>query len=85
MLNATDLNLLNSFLNNPAAQLTFLLLTFWSLIWKGLALWKSAHNEQRNWFIVLLILNTFGILEIIYIFYFSKKKSAKNQSDNKNL
>jgi methionyl-tRNA synthetase len=41
--------------------------------------WKSAKNSQRNWFIVLLVINTFGILEIIYLFYFSNKKSNKNQ------
>lgn len=53
----------------------------WSLIWKGLALWKSARKNSQVWFIVLLIVNTLGILEILYIFLFSKihseKKSAK--------
>lgn len=52
------------------------ILFFWSIFWKGLALWKSAKFDQRNWFIAILILNgtTLGILEIIYLFNFAKKK-----------
>lgn len=50
-----------------------LLIALWTLPWKGVALWKSAKNSQKWWFIALLILNTLAILEIIYIFYFSKK------------
>ena len=51
-----------------------LVLYVWSLLWKGLALWKAVKNEQRNWFIVILVLSTFGILEIAYLFFFAKKK-----------
>jgi len=61
------------------AGLTFLfvVLTVWSLIWKGIALWKAAEDRSKPWFIALLIVNTMGILEIIYIFFFSKKKGLK--------
>jgi len=52
----------------------FLLIALWTLPWKGVALWKSAKNKQVGWFVAMLILNTLAILEIIYIFYFSKKK-----------
>jgi len=51
-----------------------LLIALWTLPWKAKALWKSAKNSQKGWFIALLILNTLAILEIVYIFYFSKKK-----------
>jgi len=44
----------------------------WSLVWKGLALWKSARKSQSIWFVILLVVNTLGILEILYIFLFSK-------------
>lgn len=47
----------------------------WVLPWKGMALWKAAKNGQKNWFIALLVLNTLAILEIVYIFYFSKPKN----------
>jgi len=77
MYSQLNLDLIDNFINNPMVQLIFLLLTIWALIWKGIALWKSAQNNQRNWFIALLIINTFGILEIIYIFYFAKRKNQQ--------
>ena len=49
------------------------LLAIWSLFWKGLALWKSARNDERHWFIALLVINTLGILEISYMLFFSNK------------
>lgn len=57
----------------------FGIVLIWVTAWKGVALWKAAHKEQRNWFIALLILNTFGILEILYIFVFSDWKKRKEQ------
>lgn len=59
----------------------------WSVAWKGLALWKAARSSHKGWFIALLILNTAGILEIIYIFAIAKKKeNPKNPqiTDTKN-
>lgn len=53
------------------------ILIVWSLIWKGLALWRAARNGAKIWFVVLLVVNTVGILEIIYFFYIYKKKWGK--------
>ncbi|MEK7506263.1 MAG: DUF5652 family protein [Patescibacteria group bacterium] len=54
-------------------QWILILLLIWTLPWKGVALWKAARRSDRNWFIALLIINTVGILEIAYIFFFSKR------------
>lgn len=51
----------------------------WSLVWKGLALWKSSKLNQPVWFIVLLVVNTLGILEILYLFLFSKINLDKKE------
>jgi len=51
-----------------------LILMLWTLLWEGLALWHAARRKEYGWFIGLLILNTFGILEIIYLFVFAKIK-----------
>lgn len=56
------------------AMFGFLLLIAWTLVWKGIALWKAARLNQNVWFIILLILNTMGILEIIYIFAVARRK-----------
>lgn len=50
------------------------LILVWTLPWKYVALWRAARNSHLVWFIVLLVVNTLAILEIIYIFGFSKKK-----------
>ncbi len=49
----------------------------WSLFWKGWALWRAAKNDAQVWFIVLLVVNTLGILDILYLFVFGKKSSRK--------
>ena len=51
-----------------------LVLLVWSFIWKGIALWHSARRDQYTWFIVLLVVNSAGILEIIYLFAVAKVK-----------
>lgn len=53
--------------------LAIVAVVIWTFAWKGLALWKAARLSHRNWFIALLILNTFGIVEIIYIYFVAKK------------
>ncbi len=59
------------------------LILLWTLSWKGVALWKAARNEHKWWFIALLVLNTLAILEIIYIFFFSKKKGMIEKKEEK--
>ena len=68
--------------NLPAATLPPLgvfVIFIWSTIWKGLAMWRAANQGQKNWFIALLIINTAGILDIIYLFYFAKKKMTLDE------
>lgn len=67
----------NFLLNNQAL---FMIAIIWSLVWKGLALWQSSRRNQKIWFVVLLIINTLGILEILYIFVFSKMKIEAKKS-----
>ena len=49
----------------------------WSLAWKGWALWKAAKRDSKVWFVVLLLVNTAGILDILYIFLFSGTDAKK--------
>lgn len=41
-------------------------LVIWSLLWKTAALWKVARNDQKVWFVALLLVPTLGLLEIVY-------------------
>jgi len=44
-------------------------LVLWNLVWKAIGLWKAARRDQLGWYIALVILNTVGLLPIIYIFW----------------
>lgn len=46
----------------------------WVIFWKGCSLWIAVKNDQKKWFVALLVLNTLGILELVYIFFIAKKK-----------
>ena len=50
-----------------------MLAVVWDMPWKGVALWRAGRNGHLIWFIALLVVNTLGILPIIYIFAFSRK------------
>lgn len=45
-------------------------IALWTVVLKGFALWHAAKNEQKWWFIALLVINTLGILEIVYLIWF---------------
>lgn len=50
----------------------YLVMLTWTLIWKGMALWKAARKEHIVWFVIILVLNTMGLLEIAYIYFLSR-------------
>lgn len=52
----------------------FILLVAWEIVWKALAMWRSARNDQTAWFVCLTIFNTVGILPIIYLLTNKPKK-----------
>jgi hypothetical protein len=41
---------------------------------KGFALWKAVEKNSKIWFWVLIFVNTMGILELLYLFVFSRRK-----------
>ena len=65
------------FLNSPYGPMLWtvvvpvlVVLTLWTIVLKGFALWHSARASQKWWFIALLVINTVGILEIVYLIWF---------------
>ena len=49
---------------------------------KGVALWKAARNYQKGWFVPMTIIQTLGILEILYILIFQKDRNPTiNQTE----
>lgn len=50
-----------------------LVILLFVVILKGYALWYSARDGQKWWFIAMLVINTMGILEIVYLLFFRPK------------
>jgi len=60
-----------------------MLLALWEIAWKGGGLWQAARNKHLGWFIAILLINTAGILPILYIYVFSPKREAVLNNVNK--
>jgi len=68
---------LNGYMNGSFLGLSIAVLaviSLWDLVWKGIALWKCGRGNQRGWFVAILVINSIGILPIIYLLFFQKKK-----------
>ncbi|HOW37067.1 MAG TPA: DUF5652 family protein [Candidatus Pacearchaeota archaeon] len=70
---------LTELLANPLWAVGIWAVVAWEAVWKGIALWKAGRNNQLGWFIALLILNTVGILPILYLLFFQKSKERKKR------
>jgi len=72
---SADPNSVFAFLaENP---LVFFLIMAWVIFWKGLALWKASRLSHKWWFVIILIANTLGVLEIIYIYFVARKYTVE--------
>lgn len=70
---------------SEALVLIILLISLWTLPWKGVALWKAARLNDKVWFIALLLIHTLALLEILYIFNFSKRKKDDTTNQQRPL
>ena len=53
------------------------------LIWKSIGLWAAAKKNDKVWFIIMFLINTAGILPIIYLkfntnFFGAKRTTYSN-------
>lgn len=69
-------NFLNQYVNlaTPQGLIIIMIISIWSIFWTAIGIWKAARNDERIWFVAILLLNTLGILEIAYLFFFAKEK-----------
>lgn len=80
---AGNLSMMEGWLSNPFLGTGISLLIVWGLVWKGLALWRAARENSPWWFVALLLLQTWGVVEIIYLFFFAKEKIMLTNSTSK--
>lgn len=55
------------------------LVAIWELVWKLIAMWKAGRNNHLAWFIGIAILNTAGILPIVYVLTHRNKEGIKSE------
>lgn len=54
-----------------------LVLAAWTLFWKGAALWYAARKKDKFWFVVILLVNTLGALEVFYLLILRNQRVKK--------
>lgn len=55
----------------------FALLMIWTLVWKGLGLWRAARRGETWWFIVFLFVQTVGLLELWYLTFRDRREERR--------
>lgn len=82
---ANSYEALSNLLGVSPTTIIFVVITIlvWKLIWYGLAIYKSIEKKQKIWFVILFlgtfIFNDLGILPIIYLLIYRKKKPKKRR------
>lgn len=53
----------------------------WSVLWKGIALWTAAKRSDKVWFIVFMVIQSGGLLELFYLLFVSNSLPTKTVTD----
>lgn len=70
-------------INSPLFR-ALILVSLVTIPFKALALWKAARSDSKGWFVALLLINTLGVLDIIYYFFLSQPDhKTKNKNSSK--
>lgn len=62
-------------LDNPLLLAVIIGVGIVTYILKGFALWRAGRNNHGGWFLALLVVNSLGILEILYLLTAGRKRS----------
>jgi len=53
----------------PGWCVVLMTLLFWEGLWKAFAMWRAARNGNVLMYVLILVLNTAGILPILYLIF----------------
>ena len=65
----------------PARRALFVAVIAWSLAWKGASLWRAARNGSKPWFVALLLTNTLGVLDAVYLFAMERLRTSSRRDE----
>ncbi len=63
--------------NAVAVVLIIILVTIWDVVWKAIAMWRAAKRDSKTWFVILMIVNSVGVLPILYLIFTRRKPGIK--------
>lgn len=63
------------FAQNPGLLVILVVVIVAAYILKGFALWRAGRNNHKGWFVAVLLVNSLGILEVVYLLTAGKKRS----------
>lgn len=63
----------------PTTITLIIIAVVWSSVWKAFALYRAGKQTDPIWFVLLFLVNTLGILEMFYLFIFSRRASRVQQ------
>jgi len=66
---------------DPTVVIAVATLFVLATVLKGMALWQAGVRKQKHWFIALFLLNTAGVLPIIYLL--TRKSKSKNAKEKR--
>jgi hypothetical protein len=69
----------------PSARAGLVAAVGWTLAWKGVSLWRAARNGSKPWFVALLLSNTMGVLDALYLFVVDRDRRALDADEEKIL
>jgi len=58
----------------PAGRALIVAAVAWNLGWKAASLWRAVKNDSKPWFAALLLSNTMGVLDGIYLFVVDRRR-----------
>ncbi|MFF1875468.1 DUF5652 family protein [Kitasatospora herbaricolor] len=67
-------------LPSPGARAASAAAVVWTLAWKGASLWRAAKNDSKPWFAVLLVSNTLGVLDAVYLFGIDRARRRRERA-----
>lgn len=70
---------------NTEINILTVIIILWSLAWKCYSTWIAAGRREKKWFVALVVFNTVGILDMIYVFGIAKKKWSDVTNSGKKL
>lgn len=59
---------------DPQRRALLLAALTWDMVWKGASMWRAARDGSKPWFVTLLLTNTLGVLDAIYLFIVARRR-----------